>query len=870
MPTVTLLEREADLQQLEDHLRQAAAGHGRVVFLAGEAGVGKTALTDAFYRRIAQEALVLRASCDALSTPAPLGPLRDLAPTLGIHLDRYPSDHDGRDRLFRAVLDALVIGSQPTVVLAEDAHWADGATVELLRFLARRIGEHSLLAIVTYRDDEIDASHPLRLLLGDLATASSVHRLGLLPLSEESVRQIADGSGRDPATLHRLTGGNPFFVTEVLATDSEHVPATVSDAVLARAARLSPEARAILDVAAAIGSIIDLNLLQRIAGPSLDAVDECIVLGLLRGTGHGLSFRHALAREAIFAAISSPRRRQLHARVLAALRYAPAADQDVALLAHHADRDAVLEFAIAAAEQATALYAHREAAAQYARALRFAGNLPAAERARLCEGRSIACYLSDQGEEAIAARLAALEIWRDLGDPLKEGESLSWLSRCCWYWGQGVEAESAAVAAVEVLEPLTPSPQLAMAYSTIAQLRMLGHDFEGAILWGNRAITLAEQLGETNTLVHALNNVGSARALAGDERGEEDLRRSLQLALDHRLPDHAGRALTNLVWTRIWHPQLAEADRRLAAAIEYAIEHDLDVYRWYLLATRAALRTRQGEWDEVEADVRYLLDQPRVSPVTRIVALTALGQVLVRRGNPDAVCVLDEALALAEQNGQLMRLGPVRAVRSEAALLAGDGQRARAEALAVRELVFTRGSRWDQGEFAWLLWQAGDRDVPTGREEIAEPYALQIAGDYAGAAAIWDELGYPYEEARALAASDDRDAVRRAAATFERLGAQPAMRQAIQRLRSLGVRDLPAVPRGPRAATRANPAGLTPREAEVLALLTDGLRNAEIAERLFLSPNTVRRHVSVILAKLGVETRTEAARAATQLGIIPS
>jgi DNA-binding CsgD family transcriptional regulator len=248
--------------------------------------------------------------------------------------------------------------------------------------------------------------------------------------------------------------------------------------------------------------------------------------------------------------------------------------------------------------------------------------------------------------------------------------------------------------------------------------------------------------------------------------------------------------------------------------------------------------------------------------------LTALGQVLVRRGAPEAANVLDEALALAELNGQLMRLGPVRAARAEAALLAGDVARAREETEAVREHVFSHGDRWLRSEVAWLLWQAGDGDVPT--DNLAEPYALQIAGDYAGAAAIWNELGCPYEEARALAASDVPDAVRLAVAAFERLGAQPAIRQAIQRLRALGVRDLPPVRRGPLAATRANPAGLTRRETEVLSLLAEGLSTAEIARRLYLTPKTVRYYVSAILGKLGVETRGEAIGAAAKLGLVPS
>ena len=305
-----------------------------------------------------------------------------------------------------------------------------------------------------------------------------------------------------------------------------------------------------------------------------------------------------------------------------------------------------------------------------------------------------------------------------------------------------------------------------MAYSNLALLRLLDLDLEETLRWGNRAIALAQELGETETLVHALNNVGSARYYAGDDQGHEDLERSLQLAIAEGLFDHAARALGNLAFTTMLAMRLDEADRRLDAAIAFAIEHDLDFRRGYLLATRAALRARQGRWDAAETEIRQLLRQLRLSPVTRMMALATLGQVLARRGSSEAAATLDEALAMADRTGKLLRMGPVRASRAEAALLNGDNTRAREEALAVRDFVLERGNAWDRGELAWLLWQAGDRDVPT--DNLAEPYALQLAGDYLGAATAWRELGCPYEEACALAESEDPDLVRQAAAIFER------------------------------------------------------------------------------------------------------
>jgi DNA-binding CsgD family transcriptional regulator len=186
----------------------------------------------------------------------------------------------------------------------------------------------------------------------------------------------------------------------------------------------------------------------------------------------------------------------------------------------------------------------------------------------------------------------------------------------------------------------------------------------------------------------------------------------------------------------------------------------------------------------------------------------------------------------------------------------------------VREAVFDRANPWDRGRCAWLLWESGARDLPS--DGFADPYARQIAGDWAGAAAAWRALGDPYAEALALAAGDDPSLIRQSAATFERLGAFPAHRQAIQRLRALGERDLPVVRRGPIATTRSNPAGLTQREVEVLVLVAEGLRNPEIAEQLYLSPKTVSHHMSTILAKLNAETRTEAAQIAAKMGLLPS
>jgi DNA-binding CsgD family transcriptional regulator/tetratricopeptide (TPR) repeat protein len=872
-----LLEREPALEALGGWLAEARAGRGRLVLVGGEAGVGKTTLLDEFAARQRPAARVLRGACDALTTPRPLGPLADVAPAIGGRLEQLLRDEAPREVLFPALLERLGEGRAATVLAIEDVHLADAATLDLLRFLARRIGATPVLLVVTYRDDELGPTHPLRLVAGDLATSALVRRLRVGPLSRRAVAVLAGPHGLDPVALHERTGGNPFFVTEVLAAGDEVIPATVLDAVLARAARLSPAARQALDAAAVVAPPVATWLLTEAAAVRPADVDECVAAGMLGAEAGGVGFRHELARLAVERALPPGRRAGLHGRALAALLARPGVGVDPARLAHHAegagDAAAVLEHAPAAARRAAALGAHREAAAQWARALRFAGGLAPAALAGLLEDHSYECYLTDQLDDAAASRQRALACWRALDDRGREGDTLRWLSRLAWLRGRHAEARQAGREAVELLEGLAPGPGLAMAYSNLAQLGMLGHDVEAAAAWGGRAIELAERLGHTEILVHALNNVGTAELQAGRPSGRAALDRSLALAEANGLEEHVARAWTNLVAVA-----LEQRDYRLAASacakgIGYCTERDLDTWRLAMLADQARADFEQGRWTEATRTVEVVLRDPQTSPVSRIDALAVLGRVRARRGDPGVWPPLDEAMALGAGSGELLWLDQVAVARGEAAWLAGDPDAARSFVAEVLELALrAEGQAWLAGELAFWLRRLGGPDrppaaeLPAGRagDGAAGPFALQLAGAVEDAAARWRALGCPYEAAAALADGDQEGQLRAALAELERLGARPLAAMVARRLRELGVRGLT---RGPRPATRANPAHLTPRELEVLALVADGLRNADIARRLSISPKTVDHHVSAILAKLGVPTRGAAARAAARLGI---
>lgn len=859
-----LLERDELLTSLQALLRTAAAGQGALLFLEGEAGIGKTSLLRTFAESQPADLPVYWGACDPLQTPRPLGPLFDIAAQLQGDLQTALQGDADRLRIFSSFLAELT--RPPALIVLEDLHWADEATLDCLRYVGRRIGRTHALLVASFRNDEVGPSHPLRLVLGDLAT-SGAKRLAPQPLSLPAIQELIDDRDLDAAELQRKTGGNPFFVTEVVAAGGVGMPATVRDAVLARAARLRPSARAILDAAAIAGPRIEPWLLQELTAAESGSIDECLATGVLCAQSGIFMFRHELAREAVLEALTPTHAMSLHRMVLQALQMR--ASSDLARLAHHAEgaalAEAVLELAPAAARDAAAKGAHRQSAQQFARALRVA-TAPTAQRAALLDDYASECQLGGLVPDAIEARQNAVTLWQGLGERSKQAISLARLAHALVVSGRNAESEATMRSALALVEGDSTAAAAVVVRRWAAHLRMLDRDVDQAIQEGELARAAAEQLADRESIVHCLNTIGSSLILAGRVgEGCEQLERSRALAEQLGSDSGVASAYVNLgsACGEVYRFDLA--DNYLRRGIEFCNDRDIDFARLYQLAWQALVWMYRGRWTEASGAAHVVLAESRSPVIARITALIALGRVRARRGDPAVWEALHEAQELAGNTGTLQRVALMQAARAEAAWFEGRTAEVASEAAAGVELAVRKRHPWFASELLFWCWQ-GDGSLPGGLPEFCaqQPFAMEISGRWQEAAGIWRALNCPFEAARALMEGDEA-AQREALTMFETFGARPMIERMRYKLRSAGIRGLQ---RGPRDSTQSNLAGLTTKEVEVLGLLSQGLRNKEIGQRLHRSSRTVDHHLAAIFTKLDVSTRAEAVSAAYRLGII--
>ncbi len=854
---VELLERQSQLDELSRHLREAGSVAGKVAFVSGEAGAGKSALVERFAQQIPRTTRVLWGHCDALQTSRVLGPVNEVA--AGLSLGGTAADAS-RETLFSRLLERLTAPNPPTVVVLEDLHWADEATLDFVHFLGRRIQRTRCLLIATHRNDELAATHPLRAVLGEL-TGAHAARIRVLPLSLEAVEHLTRGTRRDAAQVYRVTAGNAFFVRELLSAP-DTVPETVRDAVLARLLQCSPAARNLAELVSLLPGRTPVALTRTLLGDTAAAADEAVARGLLRYDEETLAFRHELGRLAVESTVPCGRAQTLHDRILRVLIDDSA---DLSQLVHHAlhaqDTQAVLKYAPQAARRAAFAGAHREAVAHLASALRYAAQLDVAQQAELLELHATECNMTNQVTAGIASAREALTLWCGLGNVAAQARLQLLLAQQYWKAGQKALVDQHVSEAILLLETLPPGAELAQAYSNRSRFAMTSSCCAEALEYGQRALQLAAQLGDHGVRAHALINIGGSLLSLGDASGLAKLQDGLAVALEYNYAEHAGRAYANLIDLAVSQRIPALASRYLSEGLDYCEKHEVQDCLSYSRAYGAYFALSSGQWDEAARTATELIEYHALAPAQRIPALTVLALVRARRGDPGVDPLLDEALSLALPTGEIQRIGPVTAARAEVAWYRGDHERAAHEINTGLRAARSHSEAWICGELAY--W--GRRADPAFElpPTVAPPFTLMIAGDWRAAAAAWKDLGIPYERALALADGPEA-ALREALEILEPLGAGPLATIVRQRLRDLGVQS---IPRGPRDSTRANPKGLTVREVQVLRLLVKGHTNSELARQLHVTTKTVDHHVSSILAKLDVRSRTEAVAAAFGLGI---
>jgi DNA-binding CsgD family transcriptional regulator/tetratricopeptide (TPR) repeat protein len=871
-----LLERERELEVLTSATADAARGSGALVLVHGEPGIGKTSLIRAYLSRLKPDTRTFVGVCDDLITPRTLGPFHDAVRWRGGPLAEALHAGGDRDRVFNAVIEELSHPSDVTVVVVEDVHWADDATLDVLQFVARRIDSLRALVVLTYRDADLRDAHPLRSMLGS-AAGRAVRHIAVPRLSPDAVGVLSAATDHDAEAVFAVTAGNAFFVTELLAGGGD-TPATVVDAVLARMRQLEPATQRALEQLSVVPTRVEHRLVEALVG-QLDSLAEAEQRGILRVGREHVAFRHELARRAIEQSLPHARRVALNRTVTAALLDSP--EQDLARVLHHAvqagDVDTIIAYGHTAGRDAARAGSHQQALTYFEQVLLHEGRLPAEELPVLLEEYAWELYNAHRFVEAARTANRSCSLFRELGDPRLIGTALVTLSRHLWMSGDVVGAWAALDEATELLDQTDDLAARAQAHTYRGAVLALQEEVDEALPQLMHGQAPAEEAGSDSLVALCLNY----RGICAMERRQESeaialLRESLARArqahdsgsrsdLRTYAGEHIARAYTNLAATLHIVERFDELEEVLAEALPYVIDHDFSSHYYNLEIRRCAVLISRGQLLAAEAALRELdraVDDPGV--LGRYM-LPMFARLLARRGDPDAEFVLERASVYADKGGVLGIVVDVALAAIEWAWLSGQPHKAAPRVVDVLSRL-DPALPWHRRMLGEVLRYAKRAGLADGEafDGCPEPWAAALRGNWFAAATQFQARGNDYERALELAESGDVAVMASAIELLDKLGADAAAALVRRRMRGLGVMR---VPRRPMPATRANPAGLTERQVDVLRLLREGLTNAEIADRLVLSVRTVDHHVAAILDKLQVPSRRSAAERAVELGI---
>ncbi|MBO0844701.1 MAG: AAA family ATPase [Nocardioides sp.] len=771
-----LLERDAELGEMLAAVGSAIeGGHGFVILVAGEPGAGKSALVRGFLDRLASDVAVLVGGCDDLLVPRSLGPFRDMAhdhPELGAALAT-----ESLDDVPPALLHAFA--ARPCVLVIEDVHWADDATLDVIRFLARRVPGIPGALVLTFRDSGVGDEQPLRRLLGSLVGAR-VRRVTLPPLSVDAVRRLGATSEEQAAEIHRVTEGNPFFVTEVLAAGGAGVPPTVRDAVLARVVRLPPPVRTLLERLSVVPTRAERWLADALTDGQPSVVLAAERSSMIRGGETSVSFGHELARQAIESSLTAGERLEANRLVVDALLGRP--DVEPSRLIHHAERsgqvDVVLEHGPAVAAEAARLGAHRQAAGVLRVVLEHRGSLGPHEVAELLTRHAYSLYVVNEYEAALECAEGGVQAAEQAGDALVLADALLVLARVVLFARGPIRARLAAARAVDILGPTGDDArlaaaltELARAYSNLATVSIVADADERAEKYAERALTLAQRLHRKETEVLAWCYLGDARLSRGDPRGRADLERAIsEAAADGRIETKV-RCFVNAAHGAYRCGRLDEAERFVAGGLQASADGEFFAGQYRLRLTSAAVQASRGDWDRAIASLRALVEVPGDPGVMAFLARSMLARLLARRGEPtaadDVLSAVLEGPALTDDS---FVAGPVAVAQVELGWLDGSLGSLTDDARRALDLAGSQEHPSMQAELACYLRRAGI-DV-AGPDDAPGPWRPTLAGRWKEAAAAWAALGERYEEAVVLAVAPDRRASSRGLQMLRGLGAE--------------------------------------------------------------------------------------------------
>ena len=862
-----LIERDMFLSLMSTEFEKVQDSEGHCILVSGEAGIGKTSLVKTFCKKVEKECKIYQGTCDALFTPRPLGPLFDIILQMhGLGWENTVSISD-RSAFFSRFHYEVENREETTIIIIEDIHWADEATLDFIKFFARRITRLHCFFILTYRDNEVHSRHPLRTVLGQLPP-DTFTRLQLTPLSRKAVEKMAGEKGYSGEDVFSISGGNPFYVNEILASYSPGVPDNIKDSILSVYNRLDEIAKQVWQILSVLPTGSEIKYLEKMESSYAAALHSCLELKILIQKDGIISFKHELYRRTIENSLSPLVRLSLNKNILELFRENFERNGEIERIIHHAknanEYETVVKYAPLAAKQAVSVGAHSEAAKLYLTAIEYYQGNDKDILIQFYESYAFECYLTNHVKEAIIYSGKSLNLLREKSDSEKTGNCLRLLSRLWWLDGNRKKAESFGEQAIRVFDNQPPSPAKAMAYSNMSQLKMLFDQTGECIAWGDKAIAIAREVGDEETLSHALNSVGSIQMIiqSSRQKGIESLQHSLELALKNSYHDHAGRAYTNLGSISMRLKNYGFARQVLDDGIKYCEERDLDSWKSNMLSFKARLNLETGNWKEAYSIAEDVLKNANHPAAVTINALVVVASINLRTGTTDVLPFLLEAESKAFENMEMQRIIPALVTILEYEWLTG-------ETLLKKEILDRTICMLDQSinsiennEFAFWLLKARKLRLPL--DDVYEGFDASSVSKAQKAARLWEKAGNPYAQALTLFHGNDDDK-RKAIMIVKKLGATTVYEKMKYEMRAAGIKK---IPRGIRKSTQSNRANLTERELDVLQLLKDGLQNKEIGAKLFISPKTVDHHISSIFFKLDVNSRAKAAQEAINLEII--